>query len=229
VRAAPRRLLPHLDAEPLRAAAISSVSSEPLGAGFNGVLGLALPDNSIIEQLLPATESNDPDGAIWASNLFGLTPDPAAPAARFLAVALARPGMDAVPSLLGIGLHPRALAPDPRAVVYSALTRTPAGELFWQASVRALTVWVAGQPRAVALPHAAAGGVFPTAVLDTGVPFILASTAIANAIYGALGVGPATDGQCACCFLPSFVPRRLFFSPLRSSVAFISWRFFLLR
>lgn len=32
-------------------------------------------------------------------------------------------------------------------------------------------------------------------MLDSGVPFILTGTAIANGIYGALGIGPASDGQ----------------------------------
>ena len=42
---------------------------------------------------------------------------------------------------------------------------------------------------------------FPSAVLDTGVPLILAMSRIANAIYGAVGVTPAEDGMCESSFL----------------------------
>lgn len=43
---------------------------------------------------------------------------------------------------------------------------------------------------------AAASEEMPTAVVDSGMPIILASVEIANGIYGALGIGPASDGQC---------------------------------
>ncbi|KAI0028836.1 aspartic peptidase domain-containing protein, partial [Vararia minispora EC-137] len=176
-------------------AAVSSVSSEPLESSFNGVLGLALSANSIIQQQIIATDSNAPDGAIVSSNLFGITPAADAPAARFLSVSLQRPGMDTVPSLLGIGRHPAALVQDPAHVTYSEIVRSFAGELFWESSVRDITVWVNGTARPIALGRSTSGAVFPTAVLDTGVPYILSSTAIANALYGALGIGPGSDGQ----------------------------------
>ena len=37
-----------------------------------------------------------------------------------------------------------------------------------------------------------------TAIIDSGMPVILARQDIANGIYGALGVGPGNDGQCEC-------------------------------
>ncbi|KAH8078426.1 hypothetical protein BXZ70DRAFT_1012766 [Cristinia sonorae] len=37
---------------------------------------------------------------------------------------------------------------------------------------------------------------FATAVVDSGMPIILASLDIANGTYGALGIGPASDRQC---------------------------------
>ncbi|MGH7239967.1 MAG: hypothetical protein ACREHG_07865 [Candidatus Saccharimonadales bacterium] len=48
----------------------------------------------------------------------------------------------------------------------------------------------------VTLPQSRDGTEFPLAVLDTGVPLILTTSNIANAIYGALGVGPSQDGNC---------------------------------
>ena len=35
-------------------------------------------------------------------------------------------------------------------------------------------------------------------ILDSGVPIIITTQQIANAIYGALGIGPASDGNCEC-------------------------------
>ncbi len=40
------------------------------------------------------------------------------------------------------------------------------------------------------------GNSFPQAVLDSGVPSILATPTLANGIWGALGIGPAADGNC---------------------------------
>ncbi|KNZ73877.1 Saccharopepsin [Termitomyces sp. J132] len=61
-----------LDSQALAAATV--VTSEPLSAAFSGILGLALPLNSIIAELIPPVTSNSPDGAAWASNLFSITP-----------------------------------------------------------------------------------------------------------------------------------------------------------
>lgn len=40
------------------------------------------------------------------------------------------------------------------------------------------------------------GAVFPDAVLDSGTALIFTTTRIANAIYGSIGVAPASDGMC---------------------------------
>lgn len=63
-------------------------------------------------------------------------------------------------------------------------------------------MWVDGQERAITLGTGKSGSVFPSAVLDSGVPVILTSTAIANAVYGALGIAPASDGNCEFLFSP---------------------------
>lgn len=169
---------------------------EPLAPNFSGVLGLALPLNSIIAGSIPPVTTNEPDGAAWASNLFSITPTDQAPATRFLSLSLSRPGSDKVPSLLGIGRHPAALVPNPSKVLYSTLVTDRAGILFWKVNIRAITVYVDGVPHPVTLGRSASGGAFPTAVLDSGVPVILTTRAIANAIYGAIGIDPASDGKC---------------------------------
>lgn len=182
---------------PTSSAAASSVDREPLTAGFTGILGLALQPNSLIAAALPPTLGDDPDGAPPAANVFGLTPASDAPAARFVSLALGRPGSEQVASQLGIGRHPGALVPDPSKVNYSRLVADRDGARFWKTSVRNVSVWVGGEERVIDLPRGGSGGVFPSAVLDSGVPVILVRSALANAIYGALGIGPGSDGQCA--------------------------------
>ncbi|TFK32891.1 aspartic peptidase domain-containing protein, partial [Crucibulum laeve] len=183
--------------------AASSVTDEPLSSQFSGILGLALPLNSVIAQQIPPVTSNSPDGAAWASNLFSITPVSSAPSARFLSLALSRPGSDSVKSSLGIGRHPSSLVPDPSKVEYSTLVSESTGTLFWKAGVRGLTVWVDGSPKEVDLGRSNTGSVFPSAILDSGVPYILTTRTVANAIYGAVGIGPGANGQY---FVPCTTP-----------------------
>ncbi|KAF8150900.1 hypothetical protein B0H34DRAFT_156009 [Crassisporium funariophilum] len=133
----------------LYVAAANEVQSEPLAPNFSGILGLALPLNSIIASTIPPVITNEPDGAAWASNLFSITPAPLAPASRFLSLSLSRPGSDTVPSFLGIGRHPAALVPDPSKIEYDTLVSERSGTLFWKTSVRAISVWVGGEERQV--------------------------------------------------------------------------------
>ncbi|KAH9959375.1 aspartic peptidase domain-containing protein [Russula compacta] len=176
-------------------AAATNVASEPLEHEFNGVLGLAPPSDSVIAHSITPVTGDSRDGAPFASNLFGITPASSAPSARFFSFALSRPGSSTVPSLLGIGRHPSELVPDPSKVKYTTVASQPQGTLFWEVSVRAITLYVNGSPHSINLSHPRSGNTYPTAVLDSGVPFILTSTNVANGIYGALGIGPAADGQ----------------------------------
>ncbi|KAI0823220.1 aspartic peptidase domain-containing protein [Trametes gibbosa] len=173
--------------------AATTVDAEPLSSNFVGVLGLALPLNSVIAQTIPPTTSDAPDGASLSSNLFGITPLKTSPPSRFLSIALERPGSDKVSSTLGIGRHPADLVPDPSKVQYAA---TVPGSLWWQANVHAITVYVNGQAKTVSLPLSGTGtNGQPSAILDTGVPLIIASPAITYGIYGAMGYSPAADGN----------------------------------
>ncbi|KAG5646164.1 hypothetical protein DXG03_004217 [Asterophora parasitica] len=186
-------------------AAATSVSSEPLSPLFSGILGLALPLNSIIAERIPPVTNNAPDGAAWASNLFSVTPVSSAPSSRFISMSLSRPGSDTIPSLLGIGRHP-AFITNPQDVKYANLVSERTGTLFWKVGVRAITVWVNGEERAVEIGRSNTGSVFPSAVLDSGVPLILTTTQVANAIYGAIGVAPGSDGQY---YIPCTTPLNL--------------------
>ncbi|ETW75613.1 hypothetical protein HETIRDRAFT_165219 [Heterobasidion irregulare TC 32-1] len=179
----------------IQIAAVTTIQDEPLERDFDGFLGLALPLNSIIASILPPSTGNFPYGTVFASNLFGITPVGSAPAARFFSLALSRPDSLEVTSLLGIGQHPTALVPDLAKITYSPVITSNMGSKFWKTNVRGVTVYVDGQSCPLMLWRSHTGTVFPTTVLDSGVPYILTTTAIANGIYGALGIGPGADGQ----------------------------------
>ncbi|KAI0768926.1 aspartic peptidase domain-containing protein, partial [Irpex lacteus] len=180
-------------------AAAYTVDDEPLSTDFNGVLGIALPANSVIASCVPPTTGNAPDGAVFASNLFSMTPASTAPSARFLSLSLARPEDNGggTKSQLGIGKHPPELVSDPSQVEYDNLSN-PANTVpyFWQAQLSSISVWVDGAEKVVDIGKSAKNlQSLPTAIIDSGMPVILTSRTVANALYGALGVGPGSDGQ----------------------------------
>jgi uncharacterized membrane protein YtjA (UPF0391 family) len=69
--------------------------------------------------------------------------------------------------------------------------------------VRAITVYVNGVAKQVQLGTSNTGAAFPNAVLDSGTALIFTTTAVANAIYGSIGITPAADGMCKEIFLVS--------------------------
>ena len=177
----------------LYTAAVNDVQSEPLAPNFSGVLGIALPLNSIVTADVPPVTSNSRDGATWVPNLFSINN---APSFQFLSLALSRPGSDQVQSALGIGEHPTTLVPDPSLIRYSTPVFDKSGALFWKATVRAITVYVNGVAEQVQLGTSNTGAPFPNAILDSGTSLIFTTTTIANAIYGSIGITPAADGMC---------------------------------
>ncbi|KIK91413.1 hypothetical protein PAXRUDRAFT_830863 [Paxillus rubicundulus Ve08.2h10] len=172
-------------------AAATIVNNEPLSYNFDGILGLALPFNSKIQQDVPASSSNTLDGATFSSNILSLTD---APSQAFFSLTLSRPGSSQLPSLLGIGRHPSEIVPNPAKIQYSSLIGPTVGPLFWQTAVRAITVYVNGQARPIELTSLS-GAEYPTALLDSGVPLIITTSEIANGVYGALGISPGSDGN----------------------------------
>ncbi|KAF8551129.1 acid protease [Imleria badia] len=175
-------------------AAATSVNNEPLSYDFDGILGLALPSNSLIQQSIPASTSDAPDGAVISSNLLSLTPATNAPSQPFFSLTLARPGSTQIPSILGIGCHPPATVPNPSQIRYSSLVTESIGTLLWKTTVRATTVYANGQAHPIAL-QSLSGATEPTALLDSGLPLIITTPVLANGIYGALGINPASDGN----------------------------------
>ncbi|KAJ7461675.1 aspartic peptidase domain-containing protein [Mycena galericulata] len=182
---------------------IGSYSIDNQALEFSGVLGLALPANSIIAEEIPPQLGDTPDGAVWESNLFSVTPVSSAPSARFLSIALERPGSSTVPSVLGIGRHPATLVPDPSLVAYDELYEPGnLGPLYWKAAVQGITVYTNSSRMPIQLGRGVSG-VFPSTVLDTGIPVILTTKVVADAIYGAIGITAASDNMY---YLPCTMP-----------------------
>lgn len=186
----------------------SQVTDELLSSDFVGLLGLALPKNSNLAKLIPPTESDAPDGATFQQNVFGLTPIDTAPAQRFLGVSLERPGSSRIPSLLTIGRHPGNLLPDfnPSNINFMTLIPSPIGDTYWRVPLDAITGWVDSVPKPIDLGASipVTNVDFPVAIIDTGGSIILTTRDIANAIYGAWGIGPGSDGNCMLLFSSLF-------------------------
>ena len=75
------------------------------------------------------------------------------------------------------------------------------GTLFWKVTVKAITVYMNGTTERIQLGRSATGASSPIAVLDSGVSVILTTSDIANGIYGAIGINPASNGMCTSFFL----------------------------
>ncbi|EJD04408.1 acid protease [Fomitiporia mediterranea MF3/22] len=184
-----------------RCPAATNVVNESLTGDYSGILGLALPLDSVISQEVPPVTDNVPDGATFISNLFGVTPTDQAPAQFFYSVLLARPNIDRIPSVLAVGRHPSndllsdGLTIDSSKIAYSSVLSERDGVHFWKAELRAITVYVNGTAKSVDIGTSVTGGPYPEAVLDTGVPYIISTPTIANAVWGALGISPANDGN----------------------------------
>lgn len=183
-------------------AAASQVSDETLSSDFVGLLGLALPPNSLIAHKVPPTVGDAPDGATLQENLFGLTPVDTAPAHRFFGISLERPGTSRIPSLLSIGRHPDNLVSgfDPSTLQLMDLVASRSGDTYWRVSVDSVTGWIDGSPQPIMLGSSSVllDVDSPVAIVDTGGTGILTTRQIADGIYGAWQIGPGQDGNCEC-------------------------------
>lgn len=107
--------------------------------------------NTVIADTIHPVTNNNPDGASFSSNIFGITPISEAPSAHFFSLVLARPGSDRLPSPLGIGHHPYETVPDLSKIKYSTVVSDNGGTKYWMSDIRAITVYVDGAQKNVAL------------------------------------------------------------------------------
>ena len=184
-------------------AAANTVYNESLSSDYSGILGLALQSDSIIATDIPPVTSSNPDGQTVVSNLFGSSPSTTVPSQFFLSLLLNRPGSSRVPAVLGIGRHPSndqfidGMTLNASKVSYSSPVPENDGIHFWKSELRGINVYVNGTAKQVSIGRGVSGSLFPEAVLDSGVPYIISTPTIANAVWGALGISPASDGNCA--------------------------------
>jgi hypothetical protein len=184
-------------------AATNAISSELLSIGSSGLIGLATQDDSLIVKQVPPTTGNNPDGAPIASNIFGIG-QPSGPLSHFIGLSFERPGSSTIPSLLAIGTHPSEVVPDPSKINYNDLA---SGSRFWELPATGLTVFLNdSKPSSIPLGGSVVdkSSIYPIAILDSGTPAIFTRRDIANAFYGAWGIGPASDQNCTSAILHFF-------------------------
>ncbi|KAJ9093685.1 hypothetical protein QFC21_006281 [Naganishia friedmannii] len=186
--------------------AANDVGNEDLSGGqFSGVLGLALPANSVILEQLGGSTSGNPDGAPFLDNLFGSGEN--APQGRYFSLSLERIGDTRTKSSLGIGMFDSSLCPEPCIPNYSSVITSSQGPLYWRIPLQGITTytWPSGQAPAgsnaitatIKLPSSTTTGQsFPVAVLDSGgYQVLMGDRMLVDAVYTAFGGSRASDGN----------------------------------
>lgn len=185
-----------------------TVQNEDLSGGqFAGVLGLALPANSIISSQIPGSTTGQPDGATFLDNLF--SSGTSAPQGRFFALSLERLGDTRTRSVLGIAMHDPSICGSPCTPNWLSLVPAASGPNYWRVVLQGITATVWQSPgtsstppsnpkssRITLPPSTVTSQSWPVAVLDSGGSQILfGDRNLLNAVYGAWNIGPASDGN----------------------------------
>ena len=90
---------------------------------------------------------------------------------------------------------------DPSQLTWAQVLPTTSGYLHWRTQISEIIVTDdQGIEKSVSLSRSLVDGgrlsLWPVAVLDTGGSNILMRSDLANGLYGAIGIGPASDGMC---------------------------------
>ncbi|CAE6470311.1 unnamed protein product [Rhizoctonia solani] len=181
----------------------SQIENERLSSNFVGLLGLALEFNSLfVDQFQDKLAFST---STVATNLFSSS---TAPNNRTIGISLQRPGQSnsGTPSLLSIGRHPSKVVSDPSKILYSSIT----DGTHWRLPITEISAWVVGDYNDTSQAYNAQGrryiqmtgstvsgshSIWPLATIDTGGAHIISTRALANAFWGAFGIGPAADGM----------------------------------
>jgi len=86
-------------------------------------------------------------------------------------------------------------------LAWAQVLPTTSGYLHWRTQISEIIVTDdQGVEKSVALSRSLVDGgrssLWPVAVLDTGGSSVLMRSDLANGLYGAIGIGPASDGMC---------------------------------
>ncbi|EPQ27763.1 uncharacterized protein PFL1_04509 [Pseudozyma flocculosa PF-1] len=185
-------------------ASANLVSDEDLDTGgFSGVLGMGLPALSIIQASLNDTSDTaalnegvaPPDtgsilAGLWRNSRQGR---------RFVGLGLQRLEEDggSGSSVLTVGTHdPAYSGTDLSKITYSPVVPDPDGiSRHWRLYMTQMTVSIDGVTSVIPIGSSSAtGSGYPIAVLDTSASVNLGPASVLNALYGAWGIGPASDG-----------------------------------
>lgn len=178
------------------------VEAEPLGAmQASGVLGLALPVNSLIQSTLSTIRTGLNNSITDASRTGSLLPGlwlDAPMGQRFFGLGLQRLPSDGGNgnSTLTFGDYDSAYLPGDQQsqVVWSPVVPDDDGiARKWKTYVTDIRLKLNGTD--VQIPLSKTGAIGPaTAVLDSGSPLNFANPSFLNALYGAYNIGPSADG-----------------------------------
>lgn len=119
--------------------AATQVQNEDLSGGvFSGLIGLALPANSIISGIIPGTYGSSADGATFLDNLFAS--GASEPTARYFTLSLERSGDPRTISSFGVGSYNSAVCGVPCVPTYSSLVGSANGPLYWRVLLQGITI-----------------------------------------------------------------------------------------
>lgn len=119
--------------------AADKVQDEDLSGGeFEGILGLALPANSIVQSYIPGSTTGQPDGATFLENLFGL--GPGAPIGRYFAMSLERRGDTRTKSTFGLGMYDETVCTGNCTPNYNPVVTSAQGPLYWRILLQGISV-----------------------------------------------------------------------------------------
>ncbi|PWN36773.1 acid protease [Meira miltonrushii] len=167
----------------------------------SGVLGMALPLDSLIQSTLSTSRTGNNDSITQPSLTGSLLPGlwyTAPMGQRFFGLGLQRLPSDGGNgnSTITFGDYDPEYLPTNRQshVSWSSVLPDDDGKArTWKSQVSDLSVKVNGSYISIPLSHT--GSVGPaTAILSSGVPFNYAPASFLNALYGAYNVGPSADG-----------------------------------
>ncbi|TXT07401.1 hypothetical protein VHUM_03121 [Vanrija humicola] len=188
--------------------AATTVYNEDLGGGnFEGLIGLAFPQNSVILSKIPAGTSSQPDGATFLDNLFGS--GASAPSQRFFSLSLERREDVRTSSTFGIGALSTTACPGNCAPNYVQVIPAPnlgrTGFLHWRVQMDRITATKFADPKAgtgatttnVTLGPSQVDSTrrTPLAIVDSGgLATLVGNKAFADNIYAPFGVKASGDG-----------------------------------
>jgi hypothetical protein len=183
-------------------AAADQVNNEDLGmSGISGIIGLALPANSIIQNELTSNIVNPNNTEVNSNQTGSILPGlweglPAS--SRIFGMGLQRlpsDGGNGNSTITFAGPDYNYVSTDDQQYIKYAPVVPDDDNIKRKWKLFVSDFRVASNGTTFQIPLTTTGVSLPTAILDSGSPLNLASVSFLNAMYGAIDVGPAADGS----------------------------------